>query len=160
MIKQHKQQPTHNTRELRDRRKMESLGVLLALPVSPYLKSKLHKRFTLFRLWRSTDRRAFLRQHSSSIRAVVGNADTEMISVLPRPEIVSSYSASIDEIDLGMCRERGIRAASVLTDDNDIADLAIGLAIGVMRRIGRADRHVRSGSWKARKKHKLTSRVC
>jgi len=148
MIKQHKQQPTHNTRELRDRRKMESLGVLLALPVSPYLKSKLHKRFTLFRLWRSTDRRAFLRQHSSSIRAVVGNADTEMISVLPRPEIVSSYSASIDEI------------TSVLTDDNDIADLAIGLAIGVMRRIGRADRHVRSGSWKARKKHKLTSRVC
>ena len=131
--------------------------------MSPYSESELDKRFTLFRPWRPTDSREFLRRNSPSIRAVIGNADTEMVRALPRLEIVSSYSAGVNEIDMGMCGESGVRftnTPSEVTDDDDTADLAIGLATGVMWRIGRADRHARSGSWKARRKHKLSSSVC
>ena len=47
------------------------------------------------------------------------------------------------------CRERGIRITNtpdVLTDD--VADLAIGLALAVLRRICEADRFVKNGLWK------------
>ena len=53
--------------------------------------------------------------------------------------------------DLPKCRERGIRVTNtpdVLTDD--VADLAVGLAVAALRRIPQADRFVRAGLWKAK----------
>ncbi|RAL41749.1 hypothetical protein DM860_008931 [Cuscuta australis] len=89
----------------------------------------------------------------NSIRAVVGNAslgaDAELIDALPNLEIVSSFSDGLDKIDLAKCREKGIRVTNtpdVLT--GDIADLAIGLMLAVLRRICECDRHVRKGLWK------------
>ena len=69
-------------------------------------------------------------------------------------------SVSIDRVDLAKCRERGIRVTNtpdVLTDD--VADLAVGLAIAVLRRIPQADRYVRAGQWKAKGDYALTTRV-
>ncbi|XP_010924596.1 glyoxylate/hydroxypyruvate/pyruvate reductase 2KGR [Elaeis guineensis] len=144
---------------------MESLGVLLTLPMNPYLEAELHRRCHLFRLWESppAHRKDFLQANAPSIRAVVGNAtvgaDAETIDALPRLEIVASYSVGLDKVDLARCRERGIRVTytpDVLTDD--AADLAIGLSIATLRRLCEADRYVRAGSWKAKGDYKLTSR--
>lgn len=133
---------------------MEKTGVLMLRPMSPYLEQELERRFDLFKPWQSTSSpENFLRQHSGSIRAVVGNAaigaDSALIDCLPGLEIVSSYSVGIDKIDLDKCRERGIRVTNtpdVLTDD--VADAAIGLALGVMRKICGCDGFVRKGLWK------------
>lgn len=76
-------------------------------------------------------------------------ADAEMINSLPGLEIVATYSVGLDKIDLEMCRQKGIRVTNtpdVLTDD--VADLAIGLAIAVLRRVCVADGFVRAGNWK------------
>lgn len=144
---------------------MESLGVLLTFPMNPYLEEELDKRCRLFRLWESPpeSRKDFIRSHAQSIRAIVGNAsvgaDAETIDALPKLEIVASFSVGLDKVDLAKCKERGIRVTNtpdVLTDD--VADLAIGLAISVMRRICDADRYVRSGSWKTKGDYKLTSK--
>ncbi|KAJ3694542.1 hypothetical protein LUZ60_010022 [Juncus effusus] len=134
---------------------MESLGVLITHPPLPYLEQELTRRgCRLFRFWETpeTNRVQFLRDNSASIRAVVGNsfvgADASMIEALPKLEIVASFSVGLDKVDLGKCREKGIRVTNtpdVLTDD--VADLAIGLAIAVMRKIPSADKYVRSGSW-------------
>ncbi|XP_073128936.1 hydroxyphenylpyruvate reductase [Henckelia pumila] len=132
---------------------MEAIGVLLMCPVSNYLEQELDRRFNLFRYWNQPRPREFLAQNSDSIRAVVGNAsagaDAELIDALPKLEIVSSFSVGLDKIDLNRCREKGIRVTNtpdVLTDD--VADLAIGLMLAVLRRICMCDKHVRSGGWK------------
>lgn len=102
--------------------------------------------------------------HKASILAVVGNANAgagaQLIHQLPNLEIVSSFSVGLDKIDLAKCRERGIRVTNtpdVLTDD--VADLAIGLMLAVLRRLCPSDRYVRSGQWK-RGDYKLTTKVC
>ncbi|KAF5726879.1 glyoxylate/hydroxypyruvate reductase A HPR2 [Tripterygium wilfordii] len=134
---------------------METNGVLLTCPMFPYLEHELETRFTLFRLWNhpSSTLDEYLRGIRSCVKAVVGNtkigASTELIDALPSLEIVSTYSVGLDRIDLKRCEERGIRVTNtpdVLT--NDVADLAIGLVLGVLRRLCPADRHVRSGKWK------------
>lgn len=145
---------------------MESLGVLLTFPANPYLEAELDKRCKLFRLWESPpeSRKDFIKSHAQSIRAIVGNsfvgADAETIDALPKLEIVASFSVGLDKVDLAKCKERGIRVTNtpdVLTDD--VADLAIGLAIAVMRKICEADRYVRSGDWKIKGDYKLTAKV-
>jgi lactate dehydrogenase-like 2-hydroxyacid dehydrogenase len=145
---------------------MESLSVLMLHPVNAYLEQQLDCRCRLIRFWESPpDRRDdFLRTHAGSIRAVVGNAhhgaDAKLIDALPALEIVASFSVGIDRVDLAKCRERGIRVTNtpdVLTDD--VADLAVGLAIAVLRRIPQADRYVRAGQWKAKGDFSLTTRV-
>ncbi|KAK4590127.1 hypothetical protein RGQ29_020612 [Quercus rubra] len=95
----------------------------------------------------------FIKDHSATIRAIAGDgghdADAEMIEALPRLEIVSSFSVGVDKIDLEKCREKGIRVTytpDVLTDE--VADLAIGLIMAVLRRLCESDRYVRSGKWK------------
>lgn len=144
---------------------MESLGVLLTYPANPYLESELDRRCNLFRLFDSSPERRldFIKANSAQIRAVVGNAnvgvDAALVDALPSLEIVASFSVGLDKVDLVKCREKGIRVTNtpdVLTDD--VADLAIGLAIACMRRICEADRYVRSGAWMEKGEFKLTSK--
>ncbi|CAL9110737.1 unnamed protein product [Musa textilis] len=144
---------------------MESLGVLLPIPMNAYLESELDGRYKVFRLWESPPERRqdFIRANAAAIRAVVGNskagADADTIDALPRLEIVACFSVGLDKVDLAKCRERGIRVTNtpdVLTDD--VADLAIGLAIAVLRRLCQADRFVRSGAWLSKGDYKLTTR--
>lgn len=115
--------------------------------MSSYLENELQKRFNLVRFWN------FPETHRNSIRAVVGNAstgaDAELIDDLPKLEIISSFSVGIDKIDLGKCKEKGIRVTNtpdVLTED--VADLAIGLILALLRRLCECDSYVRSGKWK------------
>jgi lactate dehydrogenase-like 2-hydroxyacid dehydrogenase len=145
---------------------MENIGVLVTHQPLPYLEQELTRRgCLLFRLWETpeTQRLEFIRENSAAIRAVVRfasfGADAETIDALPKLEILASFCVGLDKVDLAKCEERGIRVTNtpdVLTDD--VADLAIGLAIAVMRRIPSADKHVRSGAWK-KGDFTLTTRV-
>ncbi|CAI9114140.1 OLC1v1014793C1 [Oldenlandia corymbosa var. corymbosa] len=132
---------------------MESIGVLMMCPANPYLEEELDKRFKLFRYWKLPQPQQFIKENSNSIKAVVGNAfagaDADLIESLPKLEIVSSFSVGLDKIDLNKCREKGIRVTNtpdVLTED--VADLAIGLMLAVLRRLCECDRYVRKGLWK------------
>ena len=132
---------------------MDDIGVLMTCPMFGYLEAELEKRFKLFKLWQYPSTPEFLRESADSVQAVVGNtkvgADAELIGSLPRLGIVASYSVGLDKIDLRKCEERGIRITNtpdVLTDD--VADLAIGLTLAVLRRICACDGFVRAGLWK------------
>lgn len=125
----------------------------MTYPFSTYLEQHLDTRYNLFRLWTIQDRPTFLSHHAASIRAVVGNAnfgaDRDLIDSLPALEIVSSFSVGLDKVDLGYCKEKGVRVTNtpdVLTDD--VADLAIGLMLATLRGICECDRYVRNGLWK------------
>ncbi|CAH8337061.1 unnamed protein product [Eruca vesicaria subsp. sativa] len=131
---------------------MESIGVLMMCPMPSYLENELQKRFNLVRFWNLPEKSIFLKTRDS-IRAVVGNAstgaDAELINDLPKLEIISSFSVGLDKIDLRKCKEKGIRVTNtpdVLTED--VADLAIGLILALLRRLSECDSYVRSGKWK------------
>ena len=133
-------------------------------PMYTYLEDQLANRFNLFRLWNYPSFPAFSEANAHSIRAVVGNtqigADATMIESLPKLEIVCTFSVGLDKIDLAKCRESGIRVANtpdVLTDD--VADLAVGLALAVLRRICVSDRFVKNGLW-PKSDFGLTTKVC
>lgn len=142
---------------------MESIGVLMMCPMSSYLENELQKRYNLHRFWTCPEKSVFLETHRNSIRAIVGNAsagaDAKLIDDLPKLEIISSFSVGLDKIDLGKCKEKGIRVTNtpeVLTED--VADLAIGLILALLRRLCECDRYVRSGKWKYGD-FKLTTKV-
>jgi lactate dehydrogenase-like 2-hydroxyacid dehydrogenase len=143
---------------------MESIGVLMTCPMNTYLEEELTKKFTLLKLWTaSPDKTQFIETHKNTIRAVVGNsfvgADVELIESLPKLEIVSSFSVGLDKVDLVKCKEKGIRVTNtpdVLTDD--VADLAIGLILAVLRRLCESDRYVRDGKWKTKGDFRLTTK--
>ncbi|KAL5975929.1 hypothetical protein ACLOJK_020258 [Asimina triloba] len=146
---------------------MEDLKVMLTYP-NPLMEKELEKRCNkVFKLWQyssASSRTEFLKNNSHfNIRALVGNAhvgaDADVIDALPQLEIVASHSVGIDKIDLGRCRERGIRVTNtpnVLTDD--VADTAMGLILATLRKICPSDRYVREGKWKETGNFQLTSK--
>jgi hydroxypyruvate reductase len=86
------------------------------------------------------------------IRAVCGGGESQvgaaLIAQLPALEIVSIMGVGYDGVDVAACKARGVivtHTPDVLNDD--VADLALALALNIARRIPQADRYVRAGQW-------------
>ncbi|MDR3372143.1 MAG: 2-hydroxyacid dehydrogenase [Ancalomicrobiaceae bacterium] len=112
----------------------------------------LEAAYRLTKLWEADDRDAAIAAVAPSIRAIATRgelgASRALMASLPNLEIVSIYGVGTDAVDLACARERGIRVTNtpdVLT--GDVADIAIGLTLAMLRRIPAGDAHVRSGAW-------------
>jgi lactate dehydrogenase-like 2-hydroxyacid dehydrogenase len=131
---------------------MMTREILQLCALSPFLEQELDRRFVVHRLVDLTDREPQLAQQSASIRAVVtgghiGISD-ELLARLPALGIVAINGVGFDKVNLDESRRRGIRVTTtpgVLTDD--VADLALGLIISLLRGIPESDRFVRDGQW-------------
>lgn len=126
--------------------------LLVIGPYPPWDMEDLETVYRVHKLWEVPDRKAFLRDRGAAIRAIATRgelgAPRSLIDALPRLEIIACYGIGVDGIDLAVARERGIRVTNtpdVLTED--VADIAIGLLLAVVRRIPQADAYVRSGAW-------------
>lgn len=65
-----------------------------------------------------------------------------------RTRLLANFGVGVNHIDLDAARAAGVvvtNTPDVLTDDT--ADIAIGLMLMVMRRMGEGERHVRNGGW-------------
>lgn len=116
--------------------------------------AELHRDYDVCRWADIADKDAWLAENGASVRAVVtaGHQGIEnaMVERLPALGIVAIAGVGYERVDRELARLRGIRVTNtpnVLTDD--VADFAIGLMIGAMRRMPEADRHVREGRWTA-----------
>ncbi|MEK8028562.1 2-hydroxyacid dehydrogenase [Pseudaquabacterium rugosum] len=93
----------------------------------------------------------FLAEHGPAIRGMAlrkTRVDTALLQALPALEIISSYSAGLDNVDVDAVKARGIRlenTSQVLAAD--VADTAIGLTLALTRDLVNADRFVREGQW-------------
>lgn len=133
----------------------ESRATALQLcPFSPYLESGLTERFEVVR-WFALDeaaQSAWLKQGAESVRAVVTGGHigcaNELMEALPALGIIAINGVGVDKVDRQVARARNVRVTTtpgVLTED--VADLAIGLIVGLLRNIPAADAYVRAGRW-------------
>jgi lactate dehydrogenase-like 2-hydroxyacid dehydrogenase len=126
--------------------------VLQLCPFSPLLEQELRARFVVHPWFSMEKPREFLAKHATSIRAVVTGGhlgiSAELMAALPNLGIVAINGVGFDKVDLDEAKRRNVRVTTtpgVLTAD--VADLAAGLVIGLLRGIPQADRYVREQRW-------------
>jgi lactate dehydrogenase-like 2-hydroxyacid dehydrogenase len=126
--------------------------ILQIVPMPEAVEAALAGAYTVHRFFGAPDRRALLAEAGPRIRAVATDGHhgvaPEILAALPRLEVVASYGVGYDAIDTAACRARGVRVTNTPDVLNDaVAELALGLMLGLCRRIPQADAHVRAGRW-------------
>ena len=77
---------------------------------------------------------------------------TEVIESLPRCRVISRYGVGTDNVDIEAATRRGIWVAFVPDYCfEEVADHALALLLGCIRKIGYKDRMVRAGKWNTHK---------
>lgn len=118
----------------------------------PEVREGLEALFTVHRYYEQADKEAYVSAHGNNIRAVVTGGHTgisqALMARLPKLEVIAVNGVGTDAIDLAYARDRGIQVTATLGAlTEDVADLAIGLLIGVCRGLCSGDRFVRAGHW-------------
>lgn len=96
---------------------------------------------------------AWLAEHAHKIEGMVTGGHqgipNALMQALPNLKVVAIHGVGFDKVDLDMARSRGVRVSNtpdVLTED--VADLAIGLTISLLRQLPQAHAHVVAGRWR------------
>ncbi|HTV77337.1 MAG TPA: 2-hydroxyacid dehydrogenase [Steroidobacteraceae bacterium] len=128
--------------------------VLQLCPFSAYLESGLNSRFSVVRWFEMAPpaQTAWLAGHAGEVRGVATGGhvgcSNELMRALPELALIAINGVGVDKVDLQLARQRNVRVSTtpgVLTED--VADLAVGLVIGLLRGLAQADAFVRAGSW-------------
>ena len=134
--------------------------ILKAAELPDWTTDELRALFTVHDLPGDASAAAtLLNEHGATIRGVAlrkTKVDLAFLDALPALEIISSYSAGLDNVDLQAVEARGIvveNTSHVLAED--VANTALGLALCVTRDLVNADAFVRSGQWPQQKQYSL-----
>jgi hydroxypyruvate reductase len=74
--------------------------------------------------------------------------DARLIDTLPALKIVAVHAVGYDLVDVAHARARGVVVAHTpQVMDDDVADVALGLVLSVLRGLTAADAYVRAGRW-------------
>jgi lactate dehydrogenase-like 2-hydroxyacid dehydrogenase len=135
---------------------MTKIDILMAGPQVPALAEAVEREYTVHKLWLAPDREAFLAERAATIRGIVTNApvgaSAALMAALPALEIIASSGVGLDAIDLSAARERGVVVTNTPGVLNEcVADTGLMLMLAIARRLGEAERFVRSGQWTQRK---------
>lgn len=91
-----------------------------------------------------------LEAYAGDIRGIAGGkVQGALMRRLPKLEIIANSGVGIDTNDTGAARELGVAITNTPDVLNDaVAELTVGLMLGLARAFPRADQFVRSGDWK------------
>jgi lactate dehydrogenase-like 2-hydroxyacid dehydrogenase len=127
--------------------------VLQLASLRPEIQAELDARYTVHTA--STLPEGWLDAHGGEIDGVVtgghNGIPTALLTGLANLKIVAINGVGYDKVDLEAAKSRGVRVTNtpdVLTDD--VADLAVGLTIMLLRRLHHAHGHVTAGLWPSR----------
>jgi lactate dehydrogenase-like 2-hydroxyacid dehydrogenase len=117
----------------------------------PDVLAELEASFTVHRVYAAADPLAALRAVGPRIRGAASHGmaglSAAQIALMPRLEICAINGVGLETTDLDACRARGITVTTAPVLYDDVADLAIALALAACRRIALGDRFVREGRW-------------
>jgi len=126
--------------------------ILALLDVHARTTAKLEADYSLHRLWEVADQGAMIETVAPSVRGVVTNGIAgikgELITRLPKLEIIAVLGVGVDSVDLETAKEQGVRVTNtpdVLTIG--VAELAMAILLDVARKITWNDRYLRAGRW-------------
>jgi lactate dehydrogenase-like 2-hydroxyacid dehydrogenase len=125
--------------------------LLVARMFAPTL-AVLEREYTVHNLLAAPDPAALVREVAGRVRAAVTTGlvgfDRARMEALPKLEIIASFGTPSGTVDLAAARERGLVVANTPDSIQEhVAELALGLAIALMRRVCETDRFVRAGGW-------------
>jgi lactate dehydrogenase-like 2-hydroxyacid dehydrogenase len=130
----------------------DKADVLVLAPKQAIVEG-LEKAFNLHKIWEAKDRQAFLDSVAPRVRGIAtagghGPVGPELMSRLPRLEIISSFGVGYDHVDAKWAGDHGIvvtNTPDVLTEE--VADTALGLLLCTVREFPQAERYLRAGQW-------------
>lgn len=118
----------------------------------PAVLAAMQARYIVHPVYADADPFAALAKVGANCRAAAGHGMAGLtrrhIELMPRLEICTINGVGLETSDLPAIRERGIVLTTTPVLFDDVADLAIALALGCCRQIARADRFVRAGCWR------------
>ncbi len=128
------------------------VNLLQVAQLPQFLVERLQKDFILYDFVNPADPDKLLEDVGPSIRGIVAGGmkgpNANLINRLENLEIISSFSVGFDATDVVAAQARGVivtHTPEVLT--GDVADLAMTFILMAPRRIGEAERFLRSGKW-------------
>jgi lactate dehydrogenase-like 2-hydroxyacid dehydrogenase len=134
---------------------MNDVDIIVTAPLPPFLYDPLKADYRTHDYVQAADKQTFLREYGARIRGLVQGGGTvtptALLDALPALEIVSVFGVGYDGVPVDYCRQRGLKVThtpDVLTDD--VADVAVALALMTVRGFVQADRYVRAGEWPKR----------
>jgi lactate dehydrogenase-like 2-hydroxyacid dehydrogenase len=119
--------------------------------LEPFLRDELQRRFTVHEIWADPDPFTALARVGGNIRGAVGHGMAGLtqrhLELMPKLEICALNGVGLETSDVAAIRKRGVVLTTTPVLFDDVADLAIALALACCRQIARADRFVRNGGW-------------
>ncbi len=120
----------------------------------PVVADRLRTRFALtandgVEPWPRADLLSRAADAAGIIAFMTDSVDDDFLAACPRLRIIAGALKGWDNFDVGACTRRGIWFTAVpdlLTEPT--AELAVGLMIGLLRKLAPGERHVRSGSFR------------
>lgn len=138
--------------------------LLLMGPLLPSIQEKLESTYTVHRYWESADQSSLLNAVSAECVGVVTDGgrgvEATVLEKLPNVKIVSVFGVGVDAVDLSYCKAQNIHVTNtpdVLSDD--VADLAVALALATCRLLVVGDTYARAGRWSKEGAMPLTRRL-
>jgi lactate dehydrogenase-like 2-hydroxyacid dehydrogenase len=131
------------------------IPVLAATLLSPEHRAQIGALYALIYAPTPPERAKALAEHGHQVRVLLtigatGLSAAEMAH-MPALELVCALGAGYENIDVSAARARGIVVANGAgTNDDCVADHALGLLIGTVRGLHRLDRQCRDGVWRDR----------
>lgn len=118
----------------------------------PLLEQPLQARYHVERLLDHDDPIAWLQAEGARFDGIVSSAglgfSADLLPLLPRLRVVSSYGVGLDRIPVAALKARGVALATTSDVLNDcVADAAWALLMALARRVVEGDAYVRSGRW-------------
>ncbi|GMN57877.1 hypothetical protein TIFTF001_026972 [Ficus carica] len=84
----------------------------------------------------------------------------KILRLLPSLGLVVTASVGLDHIDLSECQRRGVAVANARNlFSEDVADMAVGLLLDVVRKISASDQFMRQGLWPTSGDYPLGSKL-
>lgn len=138
--------------------------LLLMGPLLPSIQEKLEATYTVHRYWEAADQSALLTQLAADCVGVVTDGgrgvEAAVLEKLPNVKVVSVFGVGVDAVDLSYCKAHNIGVSNtpdVLSDD--VADMAVALALATCRLLVVGDAYARAGRWPKEGAMPLTRRM-
>jgi lactate dehydrogenase-like 2-hydroxyacid dehydrogenase len=123
-----------------------------AVVEAPDTLARLKSRFTVHEMFKAGSYDAAVARRCKAVATSGGvGASAETFEQFPEAKLFASFGVGYDSIDVEEAKHRGVRVTNtpgVLTDE--VADLALALALAVSRDLVVGDAWVRAGDWESR----------